>query len=169
MPLLGGEQVDLQQETDGECRDAVQQRPAEQIAEARRAQRAGEDVRDRPFGGERFNAGQCGLGLVYRPLACADFAGDGVHRVDAAQVHAAQRHMAHEAQRVVCALALGGENAVGDDVDVVIRHAVGAEDSDHCLLHAEDFGAVFEQDAAGVTGELQRLAMLIHNGLPKMV
>ena len=169
MPLLGGEQVDLQQETDGECRDAVQQRPAEQIAEARRAQRAGEDVRDRPFGGERFNAGQCGLGLVYRPLACADFAGDGVHRVDAAQVHAAQRHMAHETQRVVCALALGGENAVGDDVDVVIRHAVGAEDSDHCLLHAEDFGAVFEQDAAGVTGELQRLAMLIHNGLPKMV
>ena len=56
------------------------------------------------------------------------FAGDGVHRVDAAQVHAAQRHMAHEAQRVVCAFALSGENAVGDDVDVVIRYAVGAED-----------------------------------------
>ena len=77
--------------------------------------------------------------------------------------------MAHEAQRVVCAFALSGENAVGDDVDVVIRHAVGAEDSDHRLLHAEDFGAVFEQNAAGVTGELQRLAMLIHKGLPKMV
>ena len=55
---------------------------------------------------------QQGFGFVRRPFAFTDFAGDGVHRVDAAQIHAAQRHVAHKAQRVFCAFALGGENAV---------------------------------------------------------
>ena len=35
---MGGKQIDLQQQADGEGRGAVQQRTAEQIAEARRAE-----------------------------------------------------------------------------------------------------------------------------------
>lgn len=109
---MGGKQIDLQQQADGEGRGAVQQRTAEQIAEACRAERTGEHMRERLFGCERFGTGQQSFGLVRCPSALADFAGNRVYRVDAAQIHAAQRHVAHKAQRVFRAFALGGENAV---------------------------------------------------------
>ena len=71
---MGGKQIDLQQQADGEGRGAVQQRTAEQIAEARRTQRTGENMRQRTLGNKRFRAAESGFRVVDGQVMTADFA-----------------------------------------------------------------------------------------------
>ena len=160
--LLGGEQEQLQHHADGERRDAVRQRPAEQIAEPRRAQPAGQHVHDGLLRHQRLGLQKQRLGLIRVQMPGADAARHLIHRVDAAQVHAAQRHVAHQAQRVLAVLVHGGEYAVGDHVYVGIGDAEGAQDVRHGLLHAEDLRAVLQQNAPRVPGQLQHLAVVRH-------
>ena len=75
--------------------------------------------------------------------------------------------MPNKAQRMLGSFAFGGKNAVGNDIDIVIRDAVRIENARHGFLNAEDFGAVFQQDAACVPGKLQRFAMFVHGYPPK--
>ena len=73
--------------------------------------------------------------------------------------------MPNKTQRMLRSFALGGKNAVGNDIYIVIGDAVSIEDARHSFLNAEDFCTVFQQDAACMTGKLQRTAMFVH-GFP---
>ena len=74
MAALSGEKVQLEQKPDGKRRNAVQQRTAEQIAEARRTQRTGENMRQRTLGNKRFRAAESGFRVVDGQVMTADFA-----------------------------------------------------------------------------------------------
>ena len=74
MAALGGKKIQLEQESDRERGDAVQQRSAEKIAEACRAQCAGEDVRHRALGDECFCAAKRRFCVVDGQITAADFA-----------------------------------------------------------------------------------------------
>ena len=71
---MGSEKVQLEQKPDGKRRNAVQQRAAEQIAEARRTQRTGKNMRQRTLGNKRFRAAESGFRVVDGQVMTADFA-----------------------------------------------------------------------------------------------
>ena len=79
---MSGEKIQLEQKPDGKRRNAVQQRTAEQIAEARRTQRTvllfgmfrWAASTQRTLGDKRFRAAESGFRVVDGQVMTADFA-----------------------------------------------------------------------------------------------